>query len=227
LKVEILTLFPKFFDSVFDQSILSRARASGALEISVHDLRRFTTDRHQQADDYLYGGGPGMLMKPEPIFRAFEQLVAGVKPRPLVVYPSAQGKRFTQAAAAELSQQQHLVFLCGHYKGVDQRVVERWVDLEYSLGDYVITGGEIATAAMVDAAVRLIPGVLGDAGSAAGDSFQGDRLDCAHYTRPERFEGMDVPGVLLTGNHKQIECWRRMNSGFLTQTRRPDILKKQ
>jgi len=224
MHVDIITLFPRFFDGVFLNSILKRAIDAGTLKVNIHNLRDFTTDRHHQADDYRFGGGAGMLLKPEPIFRAFEKAVAHVKPRPLVIYPTPQGIPFDQDCAEELSGQGHLIFICGHYKGVDQRVIERWVDREYSLGDYVLTGGEIAAAAMIDAAVRMIPGVLGDIDSARTDSFQHGMLDCPHYTRPEELEGLSVPGVIMSGHHRNIELWRNAAARFLTKKRRPDLL---
>jgi tRNA (guanine37-N1)-methyltransferase len=224
VKVEILTLFPQFFDSVFAHSILGRACESGALELKIHDIRRFTTDKHQQADDGLYGGGAGMLLLPEPLFRAFESIAGNVSPRPVIIYPSAQGIPFTQTAAAELAIETHLVFLCGHYKGVDQRVVERWVDREYSLGDFVLTGGEVAAAAIIDAIIRLLPGVLGDPESASDDSFQAVSLGAHHYTRPEEIDGMRAPGVLLTGHRENIKHWRELNAWVQTLNRRPDLI---
>lgn len=226
MKVDILSLFPGVFDSVFKYSILKRAIESGILRIKIHDLRSFTTDKHRQADDYRFGGGPGMLLKPDPIFRAFKEITDGVKPRPLVIFPTPQGKQFNQEIADELSNERHLIFLCGHYKGIDQRVVERWIDREYSIGDYVITGGETAVAVIIDAVVRMIPGVLGDTESALGDSFRKATLDCPHYTRPEKLEGIGIPGVLTSGHHKNIKIWRRIAAGFLTRQRRPDLLTK-
>jgi len=226
LKVEIITLFPSFFDGIFDHSILKRSVDAGALEVTIHNLRDYTTDKHHQADDYRFGGGPGMLLKPEPLFSLFNKIVKDTKPRPTVIYPTPQGVPFSQDIADELSRERHIVFLCGHYKGVDQRVIERWVDKEYSIGDYVLTGGEIAAVVMIDTAVRMIPGVLGDIDSARGDSFRGDMLDCSHYTRPEAIKGYGVPGVLLSGHHKNIELWRRSTALFLTRQRRLDILKK-
>jgi len=225
LKVDIITLFPEFFDGVFNHSILKRAVDSGALIYNIHDLRSYTTDKHHQADDYRFGGGAGMLLKPEPLFAALKQITDGVKPAPLVIFPTPQGVPFNQSIADDLSRQSHLVFICGHYKGVDQRVIDRWVDREYSLGDYVLTGGEIAITAIIDSAVRMIPGVLGDIDSARSDSFRDNVLDCPHYTRPEELEGLRVPGVLMSGHHLNIETWRRITSGFLTKRRRKDILK--
>jgi tRNA (guanine37-N1)-methyltransferase len=223
VKVEIVTLFPGYFDSIFDQSIMRRAQDAGLLEIVVHNLRDYATGKHQPADDYRFGGGPGMLMKPDPFYRVMEKLFTDAPRRPLVIYPSAQGKPFKQADAIKLSRVPHAIFLCGHYKGIDQRVIERWVDWEVSLGDYVITGGEPAAAVMIDAAARLIPGALGDFDSARGDSFYDELLDAQHYTRPEDLEGRGIPGVLMTGHHKNIEHWRHAVSKYLTGKRRPDL----
>ncbi|MDP8229142.1 MAG: tRNA (guanosine(37)-N1)-methyltransferase TrmD [Candidatus Electryoneaceae bacterium] len=226
LKVEIVTLFPHFFDGVFTESMMGRAQKFGAVDIVIHDLRRYATDKHHQADGYLYGGGAGMLLKPEPLFRVLKEITETADIRPLIIYPTPQGKSFQQADADRLAHHHHLIFLCGHYKGIDQRVVERWVDREYSLGDFVVTGGEIAVTAMVDSIVRLLPGVLGDFDSARTDSFRSDRLDCPHYTRPEEFEELAVPSVLMSGHHRNIEHWRRIMAKLLTKRRRPDLLKK-
>jgi len=225
VKVEIVTLFPRFFDSIFGQSILQRACDAGFLEIVVHDLREYTTDKHHQADDYRFGGGAGMLMKPDPFFSVLEKITRTTSKRPLIVFPTPQGRPFRQTDAIELSREHHLIFLCGHYKGIDQRVIERWVDKEYSLGDYVLTGGELASAVIVDAAARMIPGVLGDFDSARGDSFYEGMLDGPHYTRPEVVDGRGIPSILMTGHHKNIERWRLSVSQFLTKRRRPDLKK--
>jgi tRNA (guanine37-N1)-methyltransferase len=225
LKVEIITLFPEFFNGVFNHSILKRAIDSNALECIIHDLRDYTTDKHHQADDFRFGGGAGMLLKPEPLFAVLREIVDNVKPRPLVIYPTPQGIPFCQDIADELSKQSHIIFICGHYKGIDQRVIDRWVDREYSIGDYVLTGGEIAVTAIIDAAIRMKPGVLGDIDSANTDSFRNNCLDCPHFTRPEELDGLRVPGVLISGHHLNIETWRRITSEFLTRRRRKDLLK--
>lgn len=224
MKIEIITLFPGFFNSVFNESILKRALDAGFIKTIVHDLRRYTTDKHQQADDYRFGGGAGMLLKPEPFFRAFKSVIPESKPRPLVIYPTPQGCSFNQQIADELAVESHLVFLCGHYKGVDQRVIERWVDREYSLGDFVVSGGEVASATMIDAIVRLIPGVLGDLDSALTDSFRSGVLDGPHYTRPEEYDGLQVPGVLIKGHHRNIQIWRRITAELVTRYKRSDLL---
>lgn len=227
MKIDVITLFPKFFDGVFSESILGRARDSGIVTFEIHNLRDYTGNRHHQADDYLYGGGAGMLLKPEPFFRVLEKIVNEAPSRPLIIFPTPQGKQFQQTDADELSKNSHLLFICGHYKGVDQRVIEHWVDLEYSLGDFVVTGGEIAVSAMTDAVIRLLPGVLGDADSSRSDSFREARLDGPHYTRPEEVSGMRVPEVLLSGHHRNIERWRRITSEIITRCRRPDLKKNK
>ncbi len=225
MKVEIVTLFPNLLNSFFSESMMARAVSNGHLEIVLHNLRDYCHDKHKQADDYRFGGGPGMLMKPEPFFRVLEKIRSEAPKRPLIVFPTPQGKQFVQDDAAELSREHHLVFICGHYKGIDQRVIERWVDRQYSLGDFILTGGELATAVIVDAAARLLPGVLGDFDSARGDSFYEGVLDAPHYTRPEEFEGGSVPGVLAGGNHKNIVHWRNALAKFITGRHRPDLLK--
>lgn len=226
MRVDILTLFPNYFKSILETSILKRAVDGGKLNVIIRDLRRFAHDQHHLADDYRFGGGAGMLIKPEPCFEAIKSILPESGPRPLVIYPSPQGKKFMHADAVELSREGWLVFLCGHYKGVDHRVIERWVDREYSLGDYIITGGEPAVAVMVDACVRLIPDVLGDLDSARTDSFIDGRLDGPHYTRPKVIDGMAVPAVLRSGNHSNIERWRQITARLLTRHRRPDLISK-
>lgn len=227
LKIDIVTLFPDFFDNVFNQSILNRACEAGFIRIDVHDLRQYTTDKHHQADDYRFGGGAGMLLKPKPCFKILHKLVQDRKPRPLVIFPTPHGSPFKQETADDFIREQHLVFLCGHYKGVDQRIVDRWVDRQYSVGNFVLSGGEIATLAIIDATVRMIPGVLGDLDSALTDSFRSNLLDGPHYTRPEEVEGLGVPGVLINGHHKNISHWRRITSELMTKYRRPDLNKTE
>jgi len=226
MKVEVVTLFPNLLRSFFAESMMARAIADGHLEIVLHNLRDYCVDKHKQADDYRFGGGAGMLMMPEPFFSVLEKITSEAPRRPLVVFPTPQGRQFVQADAAELSRHNHLIFICGHYKGVDQRVIERWVDRQYSLGDYVLTGGELATAVIVDATARLLPGVLGDFDSARGDSFFEDVLDAPHYTRPEKFQEFGIPGVLAGGHYKNIVHWRNALANFITGRHRPDLLKK-
>ncbi|MFC2150484.1 tRNA (guanosine(37)-N1)-methyltransferase TrmD [Calditrichota bacterium] len=226
MKIDILTLFPEFFHPIFTQSILRRAIDANLLEIEIHDLKSYADGTHHLVDDYLYGGGAGMLLKPEPFFKCMTAVLTNAPRRPMVIAPSPQGKLFHQEDADELSSEKHLVFLCGHYKGIDRRVTERFVNREYSLGDYIVTGGEVAACVMIDAAVRLIPGVIGDLDSAYSDSFRGDKLDCFHYTRPEELDGMRVPEVLLSGHHNNIESWRDSVASALAKERRPDLMKK-
>lgn len=204
---------------------MGRAQGAGAVEVSVHDLRDWTNDRHRRVDDEPYGGGPGMVMKPEPFFAAVEDLkTEGSK----VVLMTPQGRRFDQAKAREMSQEKHLILLCGHYEGVDHRVVEALVDEELSIGDYVLTNGAIAATVVVDAVVRLIPGVLGDEQSLEMESFSDSSLvEGPHYTRPPEFKGMAVPEVLLSGHHAQIEQWRREMAEERTRRNRPDLGKRR
>ncbi len=224
MKIDIVTIFPEIAAGPLGESIMKRARESGRVEIRCHDLRSYTTDRHRQVDDEPYGGGPGMVMKPEPFFAAVEDLRG---PRTRVILLSPQGKRFDQARAETLSREEHLLFLCGHYEGVDHRVVEGVVDEEISIGDYVLTNGTIAAVVVVDAVARLIPGVLGDETSPLEESFSGERrlLEAPHYTRPAEFRGMTVPEVLLSGHHERIAEWRRERSRERTERIRPDLLE--
>ncbi|MEW6523436.1 MAG: tRNA (guanosine(37)-N1)-methyltransferase TrmD [Bacillota bacterium] len=221
----VLTLFPTMFRGPFDESILGRARKDGKVAISVVDLREFGLDAHRTVDDYPYGGGAGMVLKPDPAVAALEWAVTQFAARPKVIMTCAQGITFDHAVAQKLADEPGLVFLCGHYEGVDERV-RAWVDLELSLGDFVLTGGEIAAMAMVDAVVRLLPGVLGHAESARYDSFAGGLLEGPQYTRPCEFRGMKVPSVLLSGDHEQIRRWRRKESLKRTGLRRPDLLER-
>jgi len=223
VRIDIVTIFPEAL-APLEVSILGRARARGLVEISVVDLRDFTSDRHRQVDDVAYGGGPGMVMKPEPFFAAVEALTPPGGPRPRVLLTSPQGRRFDQRVAEELSREPHLIVLCGRYEGVDERVVEGLGAEELSIGDYVLTGGEIAAMVVVDATVRLIPGVVGDAASVVAESFAGGLLDHPHYTRPADFRGLRVPEVLLSGHHEEIRRWRRREQLRRTLARRPDLL---
>jgi len=202
---------------------MGRAQESGAVEIVVHDLREWTEDRHRRVDDEPYGGGPGMVMKPEPFFAAVEELRTA---KTKVVLMTPQGQRFDQARARGMSAEEHLILLCGHYEGVDHRVVEALVDEELSIGDYVLTNGAIAATVVVDAIVRLIPGVLGDDQSVEEESFSDSNLiEGPQYTRPPEFKGMTVPDVLLSGHHAEIEKWRQQMAKERTRKNRPDLLK--
>ena len=227
MRIDVVTPFPEMIRGFFEESMLRRAQEKGAAEITVWDLRDFTTDKHRTVDDYPYGGGAGMVMKPEPFFRAMDQIrVASHSGNPRVIFPTPQGVRYTQKMAQTLSEEEHLVFLCGHYRGVDERVIEALVTDEVSIGDYILTGGELASAAMIDSVIRLLPGVLGDFDSAQGDSFSCGGLDYPHYTRPEEYKGLRVPEVLLSGHHANVAVWRKEQSLKRTQERRPDLLGK-
>lgn len=221
MKIQILTIFPRICESVLRESMLKRAQEKGLATLEAVDLREWATDKHHTTDDAPYGGGPGMVMKIEPIARALDTL-RGDGTRVLLMSP--QGRRFNQKMAEAYSREHHLILVCGHYEGVDQRVADHLVDEEVSIGDYVLTNGALAALVLTDAIVRLIPGVLGDAGSAAQDSFSTGLLDYPHYTRPENFRDWKVPDVLLSGNHAAIEAWRRQRALELTQQRRPDLI---
>ena len=227
MRIDVVTAFPNMVTPVFEESILKRAKEKGAVSFHVWDLRAFTTDKHKTVDDYPYGGGPGMILKPEPIFKAVNAIQGETSTEaPRIILMTPQGERFSQQKARDYAAEDHLVFLCGHYRGVDERVVEALVTDEISIGDYILTGGELAACVVVDAVVRLLPGVLGDFDSAEGDSFQNDRLDHPHYTRPEVFRDMQVPEVLLSGHHARVEAWRKEQSDKRTRERRPDLFKE-
>ena len=230
MKIDVLTIFPEFFDAVFDFGIIRRAKLADIVEINVHDIREFTVDRHRMVDDRPFGGGDGMVLKPEPIFAAIENLI-GTSDREAypegthVVLLSPQGKPFKQVAAQEFADEaKHIVFICGRYEGVDERVNETLVTDEISIGDYVLSGGEPAAIVIVDSIVRLLPDALGSETSAVNDSFSDGLLDCPHYTRPAEFRGMSVPEVLLNGNHAEIEKWRRIKALEKTRSIRKDLL---
>jgi len=222
MRIDIITLFPEICRAPLSESIMKRAQENGALELRIHNLRDWTTDKHHVVDDAPFGGGQGMVMKPEPIFAAVESLR---RPNSVTILMTPQGKRFDQTLANEMSKQQHLVVLCGHYEGIDHRVVEHLANAEISIGDYVLTNGAIAAVVFVDAVVRLIPGVLGDDQSAINDSFRGGLLEAPQYTRPAEFRGWTVPKVLLSGNHAQIAAWRKEKAVRRTRENRPDLLK--
>lgn len=230
LRIDIITIFPDYFREAFDFGIIRRARAAGLVTIRAHDLRSWTTDKHHVVDDRPFGGGDGMVLKPEPIFAAVKELTGAnrresLTPGKRVVLLSPQGKRFTQALAAEMAPSEQLVLICGRYEGVDERVADALVTDEISIGDYVLSGGEPAALVLVDALIRLLPGALGSDTSAANESFSAGLLDCPQYTRPPDFEGMRAPEVLLTGNHAEIARWRREASMEKTTRNRPDLLK--
>jgi tRNA (guanine37-N1)-methyltransferase len=221
MRIDILTLFPEVCRAPLNESMMKRAQESGALDLRIHNLRDWTTDKHHVVDDAPFGGGQGMVMKAEPIFAAVESL-RGENSQ--VILMSPQGRQFTQAVAGEFSARQHLIIICGHYEGIDHRVIEHLVDAEISIGDYVLTNGAIAAVVFVDAIVRLLPGVLGHEQSAADDSFSGGLLEGPQYTRPAEFRGWKVPEVLLSGNHAAIAAWRKEQALQRTRKNRPDLL---
>ena len=226
MRIDVVTPFSEMLKDFFGSSILKRAQENKIVRINVWDLRDFTSDKHKTVDDYPYGGGPGMILKPEPIFRAVDAILGETSgSSPKVILMSPQGETYTQEKAQSLAKEDHLVFLCGHYRGVDERVIEALVTEEVSIGDYILTGGELAAAVVIDSVVRLIPGVLGDIDSAEGDSFSSGRLDHPHYTRPAEFRGMKVPDVLLSGHHENIDAWREERANKETAAKRPDLLK--
>ena len=221
--VHILTLFPKMFEGPFDESMVKRARNKRLVKIHIVDIRRFSKDKHKKADDRPFGGGPGMVLSVEPIYRALLS-VKKKNPASYSILLSAGGKPFTQKTARRLSKKKHLILICGHYEGVDERV-KRWVNEELSIGDYVLICGEIPAMAMVDSVVRLLPGVLGDSTSSGSESFEAGLLEYPHYTRPRSFQGMKIPDVLLSGDHKKIAAWRMEKAVERTLKNRPEFLK--
>ena len=226
MRFEILTIFPDFFKSPLKQSILGKAIKKGIVEIGIHNIRDFALDKHKTTDDCPYGGGDGMVMKAEPIVRAVESVKATSSPDAKVILTSPQGRQFNQQMAAEFAASKGLVIICGRYEGVDERVKELVVDMEVSVGDYILSGGEIPSMVIVDAVSRLIPGVLGSDASAQDDSFSYGLLEYPHYTRPREFRGMPVPNVLVSGNHKEIWLWRRKEALKKTIKIRPDLIEK-
>jgi len=224
VRFDLLSIFPRFFDGPLGEGIVRRAAEAGLVDVTVHDLRDYATDRHRSVDDVAYGGGPGMVFKPEPVVRAVEAVAALSGTPDVVILTSPQGRRFTQADAVRLAGLRHIVVLCGRYEGVDERVREL-IDLEeLSIGDYVLSGGELAALVMVDAVARLVPGAVGDERSVELDSFARGLLDYPHYTRPAEFRGIKVPDVLLSGHHAEIGRWRRREALARTLARRPDLL---
>ncbi|MBI2619387.1 MAG: tRNA (guanosine(37)-N1)-methyltransferase TrmD [Ignavibacteriales bacterium] len=226
MRVDIVSGVPDLLESPLQESIMRRAQEKGKVEIVVHDLREYAHDKHRTIDDTPYGGGSGMILKPEPIFECVESLQKA-RAYDEVILLTPDGERFNQRLANDLSLKRHLMLICGHYKGVDERVRERLVSREISIGDYVLTGGELAAAVVVDAIVRLIPGVLNASESALSDSFQDDLLGHPEYTRPAEFRGMKVPAELLTGDHKEIERWRNEQRQKRTEARRTDLVSSQ
>ncbi|HVP30823.1 MAG TPA: tRNA (guanosine(37)-N1)-methyltransferase TrmD [Myxococcota bacterium] len=227
-RIDVITIFPDLFGPFLDESFVGQARAKGVLEVAVHDLRAWTTDRHRTVDDAPYGGGPGMVLKPEPLVAAIEAL-AGEKGRRAarVVLLSPQGRRLDQGEVARLAREPHLVLVCGRYEGVDQRAIELAIDEEVSIGDYVLSGGEVPAMVVVEAITRLLPGVLGNPESVCTESFQAGLLEGPQYTRPAVFRGREVPEVLRSGDHAAVARWRAEQAWQFTRTRRPDLASER
>lgn len=222
----VLTLFPEMMEQTLHTSILGKAEEKGLIKIQAVNIRDYTTDRHQKTDDYPYGGGAGMVMQAQPIYDAYLAITEGIGYRPRTIYLTPQGPVFTQSGAKELAAEQDLVFLCGHYEGVDERVLEEIVTDYISIGDYVLTGGELPAMVMIDAISRMIPGVLTNEASGMTESFEGNLLEYPQYSRPYEWNGKKVPDVLVSGDHRRIEIWRREQSILRTKKYRPDLLQK-
>lgn len=225
MKIDILTLFPDMFTGVFQESILKKASDRGLVSFRVTNFRDFADNKHRKVDDYPYGGGAGMVLMPQPLFDAVDHVKAQTASDARVILMTPQGERFTQKKAEELAKEEHLIFICGHYEGYDERIREHLATDEISIGDFVLTGGELAAMVIVDSVVRLLPGVLGNEASPVTDSFSTGLLEHPQYTRPADFRGMKVPDVLLSGNHARIETWRKKESLRRTLERRPDLLE--
>ena len=230
MRIDVVTIFPRMFEPVLGESIIKKAQEKKVVEINIVDLRLFSKDKHRKVDDKPFGGGPGMVMGPEPFFEAVNYIRRKTKDHRLktrTILLSPRGKKLDQALALKLSKYEHVVLLCGHYEGIDERVSEHLVDEEISIGDFVLTGGELPAMVVIDSVVRLLPGSLGDENSCKDESFSGDTLEYPHYTRPADYKGMKVPDVLLSGNHEKIKEWRRKESIKVTKKKRPDLLNKQ
>ncbi|MFP4209164.1 MAG: tRNA (guanosine(37)-N1)-methyltransferase TrmD [Wenzhouxiangella sp.] len=225
-RIDVITLFPDWMESLRELGVTGRALAGGRIALHVWNPRDFTEDIHRSVDDRPYGGGPGMVMRPEPLARCIEAVVVADEAAP-VIFLGPQGRVLDHHGVAELAERERLILVCGRYEGIDERVLETLIDEEWSIGDYVLSGGEPAAAVVMDAVIRLQPGVLGHEDSAGQDSFVGDRLDCPHFTRPATWRGLPVPEVLLSGDHARIERWRRAEALWRTQRRRPDLLVRQ
>lgn len=226
MRIDVITLFPDMFTGVIEASILGKACDKEIVSIHIVNFRDYANNKHNTVDDYAYGGGGGMVLKPEPIFHAVEDLFQPNDPMPRIILMCPQGETFTQQKAEELSKEEHLVFICGHYEGFDERIRQYLVTDELSIGDYVLTGGEVPTMVIIDSVVRLLPGVLGNEHSAVTDSFSTGLLEHPHYTRPPVFRDWEVPEVLLSGHHENIEHWRRKEALRRTLLRRPDLLER-
>ena len=226
MRIDIITIFPKMFEPVFNESIIRRAQTKSKVKICLHDLRDYTLDKHGKVDDRPFGGGSGMVMTVQPIFNAVKSIKSEAKiKKSKVILLCPQGRKLDQKLAKELSCNKHLILICGHYEGIDERVRDILVDEEISIGDYILTQGELPAMVLVDSIIRLIPGVLGDKNSLNFESFEGNLLEYPQYTRPANFKGLSVPGVLLSGDHKKIELWRKKEAIKRTKKRRPDLLK--
>lgn len=225
MKIDILTLFPEMFEGILSSSILGKAIEKQAAEVNLVNFREYSSNKHKNVDDYPYGGGAGMVLTPQPVFDAVEDIIKKTNKKPRVILMSPQGETHSQEKAAELAEEDHLIFLCGHYEGFDERIREQLADDEISIGDYVLTGGELAAMVITDSVVRLLPGVLGNETSAPEDSFSNGLLEHPHYTRPADFRGLKVPDVLLSGDHGKIAEWRKKESLKRTAERRNDLLK--
>ena len=226
MRIDIITIFPKMFSAVLDESIIKRAQIKGKVKIFTHDLRKFTLDKHHKVDDRPFGGGSGMVIQVEPIFRAIEAIKKKIKTKSKVILLCPQGKKFNQNHALKLSKCASLIFICGHYEGIDERVRLHLADEDISIGDYVLTGGELAAMVLVDSIVRLIPGVLGDKNSLNFESFEGNLLEYPQYSRPAKFRKWSVPEILVSGAHDKIRAWRRLEAHKRTSLKRPDLLEE-
>ena len=226
MRFDILTLFPEMFEGPFSDSIIKKARENNILDINLIDIRDYTTDKHNTADDYPYGGGAGMVMKVDPIYYALQDLTEDFTVKTTNILLTPRGRQLDQELVKDLSEKERLILICGHYEGVDERIRNNFVDLEISIGDYVLTGGEIPAMVLVDAVSRMIPDVLGHADSKKNDSFYQGILDYPHYTRPRQFKGMEVPEILLSGNHQLIDRWRKKEALKRTYTMRPDLINE-
>jgi len=224
MKIDIITIFPRMFAPVLNESMIKRAQKKGKVKILVHDLRGYTLDKHRKVDDRPFGGGSGMVLMAEPIFRAVEKIIQNCKSKSKIILLTPQGKPLTQGLAKRLARQKHLILICGHYEGVDERVRKYLADEEVSIGDYVLTGGELPAMVLIDCLARLIPGVLGDENSLNFESFEDNLLEYPQYTRPADFRGWKAPPVVLSGNHKKISSWRRQEALKITKKKRPDLL---
>lgn len=227
MRFHIMTLFPEIFNSYMNESIMKRAVEKGIIEVNIYNIRDFSTNKHKKVDDYPFGGGAGMVMTPQPIYDTYKHIIDKFDIKdPRVVYLTPKGKVHNQKIASEMSTFEDVILLCGHYEGIDQRIIDSIVTDEISIGDYVLTGGELPALILIDSISRLIPGVLSQNESFEEESFKDDLLEYPHYTRPREFMGMEVPEVLLSGNHKKIDEWRREKSIEITKERRPDLYKK-